>query len=103
MNESLQSEFKKHHSTETDLVKVQNDILQTIDSQSQNSVILVLLDLSAAFDMVDHEILLRRLSSRYGITGKAHEWFKSYLTERILTCLGWKIQHKDFKIWCTTG
>jgi hypothetical protein len=59
LGESLQSGIKKHHSTETALVKVQNDILQATDNQ--NSVILVLLDLSAAFDTVDHEILIRKL------------------------------------------
>ena len=84
LGESLQSGIKKHHSTETALVKVQNDILEATDNQ--NSVILVLLDLnSAAFDTVDHEILIRKLSSRYGITGKAHEWFKLYFGERSFT------------------
>ena len=83
LGESLQSGIKKHHSTETALVKVQNDILQATDNQ--NSVILVLLDLSAAFDTVDHEILIRKFSSRYGITGKAHEWFKLYFDERSFT------------------
>lgn len=83
LGESLQSGIKKHHSTETALVKVQNDILQPTDNQ--NSVILVLLDLSAAFDTVDHEILIRKLSSRYGITGKGHEWFKLYFDERSFT------------------
>ena len=80
LDEPMQSAFKKHHSTETALIKVQNDILQTIDNQ--NSVILLLLDLSAAFDTTDHEILLSRLSSRYGIIGEAHKWFESYLKER---------------------
>ena len=80
LDEPMQSAFKKHHSTETALIKVQNDILQAIDNQ--NSVILLLLDLSAAFDTIDHEILLSRLSSRYGIIGEAHKWFESYLKER---------------------
>ena len=83
LDEPMQSAFKKHHSTETALIKVQNDILQAIDNQ--NSVILLLLDISAAFDTIDHEILLSRLSSRYGITGKAHKWFESYLNERTFT------------------
>ncbi len=76
----LQSAYKKGHSTETALIKVQNDIL--IDIDNKNISILVMLDLSAAFDTIDHEVLLNRLESHYGITGKALKWFRSYLTDR---------------------
>ena len=78
--ESLQSAYKTFHSTETALVKVHNDIVSAIDSQSY--VILLLLDLSAAFDTVDHKILLQRVSSCFGINGKTLCWFKSYLENR---------------------
>jgi hypothetical protein len=54
--EVYQSVYKKYHSTETASVKVQNDILLALDNRS--SVILLLLDLSAAFDTVDHQIFL---------------------------------------------
>ena len=54
-----------------------------IDGNSDNNcVMLVLLDLSAAFDTVDYDILLGRLEHRFGITGKALSWLTSYLTDR---------------------
>ena len=55
LNESLQSAYKKHHSCEIALLRVQNDILKSIDDKQ--CVVLLLLDLSAAFDTVDHKIL----------------------------------------------
>ena len=76
----FQSAYKSHHSTETALVKVQNDILKAIDNN--RSVILLLLDLSAAFDTVDHSILLSRLQNRFGIRNTALKWFHSYLDSR---------------------
>ena len=80
LNEGLQSAYKKHHSCETALLRVQNDILKSIDDKK--CVVLLLLDLSAAFDTVDHKILLHRLRSRFGIKGKALSWLQSYLTDR---------------------
>ena len=71
----LQSAYKQYHSCETALVHVQNDILLSIGNQQ--CVVLLLLDLSAAFDTVDHGILLQRLSSYFGIKGKALDWFMS--------------------------
>ena len=59
---------------------MQNDILLAMDRQ--HVTLLVLLDLSAAFDTVDHRVLLRRLEVTYGITGTALQWFRSYLTGR---------------------
>ena len=80
LEESLQSAYKTFHSTETALVKVHNDIVSAIDNQSY--IVLLLLDLSAAFDTVDHKIFLQRLSCRFGINGKTLRWFKSYLENR---------------------
>jgi len=57
----LQSAYCRHHSTETAIVKVASDILLNMNSQSITP--LVLLDLSAAFDTVDHGILLRYLNT----------------------------------------
>ena len=76
----FQSAYKVAHSTETALLKVQSDILNAIDKQE--SVLLFLLDLSAAFDTVDHVILLSRLNPGYGIKGNVLHWFVSHLKER---------------------
>ena len=48
----------------------------------QRVVVLVMLDLSAAFDTIDHQVLLHGLSHDLGITGMAQRWFQSYLEER---------------------
>jgi len=76
----FQSAYRKGHSTETALLRVQNDILMEVDKG--NVVLLVLLDLSAAFDTIDHELLLKRLSVRCGIKGTVLKWFRSYLKDR---------------------
>ena len=61
--EEFQSAHKCYHSTETALVRVHNDILKAVDDKK--SAILLLLDLSAAFDTVDHAILVSRLANRF--------------------------------------
>ena len=76
----LQSAYKQNHSTESALLKVKDDIL--LNMEAQNITLLVLLDLSAAFDTVRHDTLLNRLKSRFGVDGKALEWFASYLADR---------------------
>ena len=72
-----QSAYRPHHSTETALVLVQNDILKALDRR--HGVILILFDMSAAFDTVDHDVLVARLEQRFGVTGCAIAWIKSYL------------------------
>ena len=78
--EVFQSAYREFHSTETALLRVQNDLLLSVDESG--GVILVLLDLSAAFDTIDHDKLLKLLSERFGIRGSALAWIKSYLSNR---------------------
>ena len=76
----LQSAYRAHHSTETAVLRVLADILRAVDSG--DLALLTLLDLSAAFDTVDHETLLHRLEVSYGLGGTVRGWFASYLSGR---------------------
>ena len=75
-----QSAYRRHHSTETALLKVTNDILAALDQGK--STLLVVLDISAAFDTVNRQMLLQRYRTDFGISGAALEWIASYLTDR---------------------
>ncbi|KAK0152333.1 hypothetical protein N1851_006244 [Merluccius polli] len=83
--DKFQSGFRPHHSTETALIRVLNDI--RLNSDSGKVSVLVLLDLSA--DTVDHSILLNRLETWAGLSGTVLKWFRSYLEE--LFCDHWKL------------
>jgi hypothetical protein len=76
----FQSAYRKFHSTETALLSIYNDLLSACNQQKVSA--LVLLDLSAAFDTIDHDILLTRLSSTFGISGQALSLLSSYLIGR---------------------
>ena len=78
--DKFQSGFRQKHSTETALLRVSNDILMHADSGECS--VLLLLDLSAAFDTIDHSILIDRLEKWVGVRGSALEWFASYLANR---------------------
>ena len=75
-----QSAYRKLHNTETALLKIFNDLLISADNKQVS--ILVLLDLSAAFDTLDHSVLLDRLNISFGLSGTVLDWFKSYLIGR---------------------
>ena len=78
LHDPFQLAYKAAHGTETALLKVQNDILRTVGTG--RVAVLMLLDLSTAFETIDHAILLERLRTLLGIGGMAHAWFASYLT-----------------------
>ena len=75
-----QSAYRQGHSTETALLKIFSDILDAADSAQVT--LLGLLDLSAAFDTVDHDILLTRLQKSYGVGGTALAWISSFIQGR---------------------
>ena len=75
---SNQSAYCKHHSTETALLYIHDYLINAIGSQKISC--LCLLDLSPAFDTINHSILITRLSSWFGIHGYVLNWFKSHLS-----------------------
>ena len=72
--------YRPTYSVETALARVQNDLLQSLDDGKEGLVIL--LDLSSAFDTLDHRTLLLRLRKTYGISGAVGDWFASYMQGR---------------------
>ena len=80
LHEPRQSAYRKGHSTETALLRVHHDIAAALDNNCH--AVLVMLDLSAAFDVIDHRILMHRLEHTLGITGAALSWIQSYLSDR---------------------
>ena len=80
LDNSYQSSYKSGHSTETALPSTKNDIHLSLSRGEATA--LVLLDLSAAFDTIDHSTLLSCLLDWFGVGGSALKWFSSYLTER---------------------
>ena len=75
-----QSAYKKDHSTETLLIRIWNDLLVATDNK--DCTVVMMLDLSAAFDTVDHALLLKILKNEIGLRGRVLSWFKSFLTGR---------------------
>jgi hypothetical protein len=82
----LQSAYRCMHSTETALNKIMHDTYEAFDSG--RATILVALDLSAAFDTIDHNTLVGRLHHTFGVSGAALDWLRSYLGNR-RSCMRW--------------
>ena len=83
LHDLYQSGYKKHHSTETALLYVVNELRLNADKNYVS--ILLTLDLSAAFDTIDHKILYSTLKNYLGIEGTALSWLESYLSNRTQT------------------
>ena len=75
-----QSGFGAGHSTETVLIRLLSDVFSAMDSG--DVTLLALLDVSAAFDSVDHDILLERLRRSFGVLGTALSWLESFIRGR---------------------
>ena len=76
----LQSAYRKFHNTETALLKILDDLHRIVDDR--HAAVLIGLDLSAAFDTIDHHTLTDRLRTDFGLSGMALQWFESYLQDR---------------------
>ena len=75
-----QSAYRRFHSCESALLRLVNDLLDGMEKQEVTA--LIALDLSAAFDTVDHDILIDVLHKQYGVCGTALCWIDSYLRSR---------------------
>jgi hypothetical protein len=95
----FQSAYRKFHSVETALLRIQNDLLLAMEKRQVSA--LILLDLSAAFDTIDHNILLTRLSSTFGICGSALQFLTSYISDRTqFVCID---SHSSDQVPLSTG
>ncbi len=92
----LQSSYRRYHSTETALLKVTNNIL--LKMNSQEVILLVTLDLSSAFDTVNHEILLRRLQMSLAFTEKSWIGSNHTCTTEVSKSLS-KVYYPNVSIW----
>ena len=93
-----QSAYRNHHSTETATVKVLNDLLLAVDKG--NEAVLILLDYTAAFDTINHDLLLHRLENDFFITGTALQWIRSYLVQRSQQVIINDSQSESFPLIC---
>lgn len=96
---SRQSAYRAKHSTETAIAAVYDEIVRAVDSG--HMCVLVLLDLSSAFDTVDHDTLLQVLNRRFGIDGLALDWCRDYLSDRTQTFQSGSLQSGPHTVSCS--
>ena len=95
----LQSAYRRGHSTETALLHILNGVYSALDSK--RAALLVVLDISAAFNTISHSLLLCCLESDYGVRSNVLKWIQSYVMERIqFVKLG---RHTSATSPCTAG
>ena len=80
IHDKFQSAYRTGFSTETALIRITDDILFALDNKC--FIALIMIDMLAAFDTIDHNILLYRLSHHFGINNSVLSWFRSYLNNR---------------------
>ena len=91
--------FRKKNSTIFSLIEITKRIKESIDNKKFGCGIFI--DLSKAFDTVNHDILLKKLD-HYGIRGIALNWFESYLKDRLQYL--WRIIRMEINnLWCSPG
>ncbi|CAC5421612.1 unnamed protein product [Mytilus coruscus] len=95
LHDTVQSAYRACHSTETTLLRVHHDIAYAPDNNC--CAVLLMLDLSAAFDTIDHQILFDRLEYSFGVTGDALLWLQSYLLNRTQRVAIGSVQSDDIK------
>ena len=79
---NYQSGYRENGRCKTVLLKLTNDFLWSMERK--NVTVMIVLNLSTAFNTVDHEVLLRNLQDNFGISGIALEWFRNYLNNRYM-------------------
>ena len=96
---AYQSTYRKHHSCETSLVKLVDDLLWAMEEQLVTAV--VILDLLAAFNAVDHGLLLEVLEKRFGITDNTKQWNCSYIKPRKFRAIIGKNKSEPRQLKCS--
>ena len=95
----LQSAYRRGHSNESALLRVISDVLAAANVGLVSRI--GLLDLSAASDTVDHDILIHRLQTSYGVTGRTLEWLRSFLSDRTQTVTFRGVTSVEARLTCS--